>query len=423
MTVRTPPDPSPAASRPWVIEVLRAQLVPVTRIGRQLAAVSFLDAFGSGMYYACFALYFTQVVGLSAAQVGTALSVGGLAGLLGAVPVGLLADRFRVGRIYIGLQLLRGVCYAALCLVGSFPWFVAVAAVIGLTDSAIPPVHQAVVGVAVPGKDRVDTMARIRAVRNMGFGLGALIAVLALGQGSRAGFLMLIAGNAVSYFVMAAVLAVMGIAAVAVAADAARRPTFRLVRDVRYLLAAAVYGVLAVHATLLSVAVPLWFARHTLVPPVFIGFLVALNTVLAVLLQARFARPCVTLSGARTAAILAGLSLAGFGVASQMAHAVTVEILAVCLAFLAVILLTFGELWHSASSWTVSYELAEPDRRTAYLSTFQLGVSLQAVLAPWAITEIVFGTPGGWLMFGAVTIAAGLVPRLALRRALFSDSA
>jgi MFS family permease len=393
----------------------RHALVPRPRIGRQLAAVSLVDAIGSGMYYTGSALYFTGVVGLSAGQVGAGLSIGGLVGLVGSVPVGILADRFRTGHVYIGLQVLRGVCFTAYCLIGSFALFVLVSAFAGLTEAALPPVQQSVVGATVPADDRVDTLAKVRAVRNIGFGAGALIATGAIGQGSRTAFLVLVGGNAISYFVVAFLLAVIGMGRVAVRAHAVRRPGYRFVPDPRYLVTAGLSGILAVHSTLLVVAVPLWFVRHTSVPPAMIGILVALNTVLTVTLQARFARSSATVPDAVRTALWAGLALAGFGVACQLAHAATASALAALIAFGAVVLLTFGELWQSASGWTLSYELADPHHRTAYLSTFQLGSSLQAVAGPWLVTSLLLPNPAGWLAFDVVVIAAGVLTRALVR--------
>ena len=86
---------------------------------------------------------------------------------------------------------------------------------------------------------------------------------------------------------------------------------------------------------------------------------------------------------------------------------------AIVLALAAVVLLTCGELWQSASGWTLSYELADPDRRTAYLSTFQLGASLQTIIAPWLITTVLFPAQAGWLFFAAVMLAAATLLRIA----------
>ena len=91
-------------------------------------------------------------------------------------------------------------------MVRSFPVFVVVACAIGLAGAAVPPVSQAVVGAAVSSEDRVDTLAKIRAVRNIGFSVGALVAAAAIQHGSKDSFIFLIAGNAVSFVIAALML-------------------------------------------------------------------------------------------------------------------------------------------------------------------------------------------------------------------------
>ena len=217
-----------------------------------------------------------------------------------------------------------------------------------------------------------------------------------------------------SYFVVAAALRAIGIHRVSTGSAATARRKLSLVPDLRYLGAAGLNGILAVHTTVLTVALPLWFTQHTRMPASLLGFLIALNTALAVTLQARFSRSSVT-AGAGRAASLAGIGLAGFGIASQLASDTRLEWAAAALAVLAVVLLTFAELWQSSSGWTISYDLADPHRRAAYLSTFQLGTSAQAVLAPWLITTVLFPTRNGWLLFGLITITAGLLTTVILR--------
>lgn len=139
--------------------------VPGRRIGRQLVVISLFGAFGSGMYYTCSALYLTTMVGLTAGQVGAGLSIAAMAGLLGALPAGMLADRWRAGPVYIGLQLMRGLVFAAFCLVSTYPQVAVACAFAGLTEAALPSLQQAVVGATVPGAERVDTRAKVRAAR------------------------------------------------------------------------------------------------------------------------------------------------------------------------------------------------------------------------------------------------------------------
>ncbi len=403
------------ARAPWIAGSLRERFIPRQRVGRQLVAISLFGALGSGMYYTCSALYFTAKVGLTVGQVGAGLSIAALAGLLGALPIGMLADRLRAGHVYIWMQILRGLVFAAFCLISTFPQFAVVCAFAGLTEAALPPLQQAVVGATVPDAERVDTLAKVRAARNVGFGLGALAATPAIYQGSRGAFVGLVAGNAASYFGIAAALAHAGVGKVTVFPNGAKR-TGRFVPDGKYVLTSLLSGVLSIYMTLLVAAMPLWFVRHTAMPKVLVGILIAVNTVLAALLQARFARSSSCVPGAVRAALCAGVALAGFGIACQLAQKPAPPAEAIALAFAAVILLTFAGLWQSASSWSLSYELADPDHRTAYLSTFQLGQSLQMAAAPWIITSMIFRARAGWLLFSVVAVTAGISVRFAARQ-------
>jgi len=399
----------------WLRGRLRAILVPDSRAGRQLSLIALVDAIGTGMYYTGSALYFTQIVGLSAKAVGAGLAVGGVTGLVLTVPVGVVADRVGAGRVLIALQLWRAACYVGFCLVTNPVQFIVVAACIGVADGATPPNHQAVVSAMVSGAQRVDTLAKVRAVRNMGFGLGALAATVAIGNGSRVGYLILVAGNAVSFVVTAVLLGRIGAAARSSRASGEPAATGQRNGRVppRYLAATVLNGVLSLHMTVLGLGLPLWVAGHTRVPPILLGPLIAGNTVLSVLLQARLARPATELPGALRCAARAGSALAACAVALQLAGRVSWSIVACAITVLAVVLLTLAELWQSSAGWTISFELAPAAQRGRYLSVFQLGTSLQAIVAPIVITGLVLPSRIGWLALGAIVIACGIaVPRV-----------
>ncbi|MBM9504120.1 MFS transporter [Actinacidiphila acididurans] len=383
-------------------------LVPASGIGRRLAGIAVIDSLGSGMFYAGSALYFTNVVGLSAGQVGLGLSLAGLAGLLGAVPLGILADKVRAGRVYVGLQLWRGLGYAAYCVTNSFALFAVVACCIGLADTAVPPVSQAVVSAVVSPAERVDTLAKIRAARNVGFGVGALVATAGIQISSNWGFTTLVAGNAVSFAICALLLQRAGVTRLdtVAAPSTARRPT--LTHDARYVGVAVLNGLLSMHLTLLPLALPLWISHHTRVPIGVYGPLYVLNTVMAVVLQARFARPADKLPGAVASLRWAGYALAGFAVACWAMGRIHTVWIGVLLAILAAVLVTCTELLQSAGGWTISYELARPDRRAQYLATFQLGTALQSIAAPAMLTALVLPHTLGWPVFAVGAVLVGL---------------
>lgn len=389
-------------------------LVPASRTGRLLALTAAVDALGTGMYLTSAALYFTRVVGLRAGQVGLGLTVAGLVGLVGAVPVGTVADRAGSGRVFIAVQAVRGAGFLAYCTVRSFPAFLAVTCALGVLETVTPPLTVAVVGAAVPPGERVQTLARLRAVRNVGFGLGALVATAAIAAGSRAGFVALIAADAASYFIAAACLGRIGIWSVGRPIGSPGSPASRPPKSPgggppgpRYLGAAALNGVLSIHMTLLTLGLPLWIALRTRAPLAMAGVVVTANTALTVALQARLARRASTLAGAAESMFLAGASLSLCCALALLAARARSPALAAALVGASAVPLTLGELWQSAGEWTVSYDLADPARRARDLSAFQLGSAGQQVAGPLVVTALILPHAAGWAALGALTFAAG----------------
>ena len=158
----------------------------------------------------------------------------------------MLGDRWGPGRVYLALQLWRALGYAAFALVAGFSGFLVVASAIEVGDAALPAISQSVVGPAEGESERVATLARVRAVRNLGFGLGAAAATGVLAIGSRPAFLALILVNAGAILLSALLLHRAGIASLKTAAFAVVRRRFGPIRDASYLAAALLNGILSV---------------------------------------------------------------------------------------------------------------------------------------------------------------------------------
>lgn len=389
--------------------LLTQALVPETATGRRLAVIALIDALGTGMFLTSAALYFTRIVGLRAAQVGFGLTVAGLVGLATAVPLGALADRVGAGRVFVALQAVRGFGFLAYCLVGSFGPFVAVTCLVGAIETVTPPLTVALVGAAVPEEVRVQTMARLRAARNVGFGLGALVATAAIVAGSRGWFVAMIVADAGSFFVTSLGMLHMGMGRLA--------PTERLGRvggegravpNLRYLGASLLNGILAIHITLLTLGLPLWIAERTRAPLGAVGACVVTNTVLAVALQAWFARAAARLRGAARAMLQAGVALGAFCALALLDARIASPALATVVALGSAVALTFGELWQSAGEWKISYDLADAAHRARYLSAFQLGSAAQQVAGPLIVTTLVLPHAWGWAALAGLTLGAGV---------------
>ncbi len=70
-----------------------------------------LSAFGDGVFLTGSAVFFTQIVGLSAAQVGLGLTIAGVATFALAVPLGKLSDTYGAKRVWALASLLEALLY------------------------------------------------------------------------------------------------------------------------------------------------------------------------------------------------------------------------------------------------------------------------------------------------------------------------
>lgn len=398
------------------------RLAPFLRVpagpSRLFLVISLIDSFGTGLFLALYVVYFTVEVGLGASVVALGLGAGAVVSLCAMLPTGLFADRLGAKPVLIGLQVWRAVCYLALAFVDTATAFVVLSALLGLADRGTGPLNQTVASAGLTGDGRMALMASIRSVRNIGFAAGAGLGVVLTWLDDEAGYRTAIVANGVSFLVVAALLlTVPGGRATSGGPAAGWAARLRVLgTDRRYLLLALANAVLVVHVSLLSFGLPLWIVSKTAAPAWTVGAMIALNTVLAILLQVPASRGCESPAVAARRSLWAAVAIAACCLVAA-AGAGRSTAVAVAAVVIAVVLLTVGELWQSAASWGLSYELAPAADRSAYLSAFGLGAAVQSAAAPAALVWIVAHDTSGWLALAAVVLAAGVAVTVIVRPA------
>ncbi|MGI5242092.1 MFS transporter [Dactylosporangium sp. CA-139066] len=379
---------------------------------RALVVVALVDSAGTGLYLAGSTVFLIRSAGLSAAAIGTGLAVSGAAGLLASVPLGTLTDRWGARRMLAGVQAWRALWFTALAFVDGPTTFVLVSLLLGLVERTASPATQAVVAAAVPGHERTRTLALMRSVRNAGFSLGALAAAPLLAAHSVAAYRTVILADAASF---AAVVFLLARLRVDTAPSPVRRGPLTFLadfRDWRYLRLAGLNGLLYLHTTILTVALPMWTLLATPAPVAVVPLLVGLNTVLTVAFQVPFSSGVDSAAGTTRALRRAGLALAlccaAFAAAAQVGRTASVALLV-----LGTVLLTAGELWQSAAAWEASYRYAPEHRKAEYLAVFGLGPAAQEIVGPPLVTLLVMGLAGpGWVVLaGLLAAVVPVVPR------------
>ena len=378
----------------------------------RLLVSSLIDWTGTGFYLAISAIFLTRAVGMTSAEVGISLALVGLVAFGGSIPVARLGDRFGDRAVLRALHVVRAAAFAALAVLHPIPVVLVALSVIGLADQAAASVTQALAGELAGTEERVPFMARLRTVTNIGITLGTVPAGLVLAGG--AGFALLLAANAASYLLAAAIVATLPRAQPRRTLQS-RRSLLRPAAPTTALI--AIDGVMSMWNVVLNIGLPLWVLQATAASPAIVAVLYGTNTVLAVLLQTRVSRRVGSYALAARAQWLAGLLLAvcciALAAAASGGRAASTAVL-----LLAVACLTLGELLKASASWQITFTLAPADRSAEFFATYGLGRVASQVCGPVLITAVVLalGAPG-WLLLAVVFLTAAVATPPLARRA------
>ncbi len=372
---------------------------------RTLAKSTLANTIGSGLFFTIEVIYFTRSVGLSVHLVAVGLGIAAAAGLLVSVPVGHLADRWGPRELNAATCVGEGLAMAAFSLVHSFGGFVLVSVVGGMLSNATGSVRGAMMSRFGVGDERVRVRAFQRAVANFGIAIGMLFAGVALAYDTRAGYLAMILGNALTFFVAAFfIMRLPAMPPLPLIDGSSREPMTVVLKDHRYLLASALNGLFSIHIAVQSVGIPLWVIDHTRAPRWWVAVLLVVNTMMVVTLQVRFSRGSGDVVRAARAFRRSGL-LIGLGFLCYAAAEGANAVVACAVLVLGMIFHTLGELYSSGASWGIGFGMAREDLQGQYQGAYALGRSISGILAPLIVisTAVTLGRPG-W-----VILAAGLV--------------
>ncbi|HEX2772988.1 MAG TPA: MFS transporter, partial [Micromonosporaceae bacterium] len=159
---------------------VRRQARPPSPLAGRLAAQSLLFALGEGTFMTGSAVFFTKIVGLSAAQVGLGLTCAGIAAFLAALPMGKLVDRFGPKKMWAVSATGQAAMFAVWPFITDFNGYVAMAVGMEVIGALGGAAHGAYTIDVLPPDERVKSRAYMYSALNVGFTLGSLICGFAL---------------------------------------------------------------------------------------------------------------------------------------------------------------------------------------------------------------------------------------------------
>ena len=411
-----------SGSRPGFLR----RLIPPTPMSRRLATQSVLFSTGEGAFNTGSAVFLTQVVGMSAARVGLAITITGVAEFLFAYPAGRVVDRFGPKRIWTLSTWGRALCFLALPFVGSFSEYLVVGLLFALSGSAGHSSYQAYVLDALPTKERIETQAYLYSALNVGFTLGAIIGGVSLAFDNLtivrwtplfAAALMLANGFWIHRLPQAP-------HDLRVASGEVReRPAGPgPLRNPGWILVTFFNGTLWTNQVLLNIVIPLWLVEATDAPHVLLAWLFGTNTVLCIFLPAYTSKGVRNLEDAKRYVWISTAFFVGSCLITMVTDS-TVGLVTVLLVWLGHVTVTGAELFVSGASWSFQAELMDPRRRGEYQGVADVSRTLGSMWAPalYTFLAISWGAEG-WLLIGAIVVvaSAAMMPSVRLAAAFAS---
>jgi len=381
-------------------------LVPSSRDQRVYLLATLINTYGTGLIITATTLYALKVVHLTAARTGLAMTIGGLVSLAVAMPIGRLADR-RGPRDVYRLTLLVWAAAAAgyVFLAHSFISFLIVTTVEALALSSSGPANVTLLR-RVGGSDATTFRSQTTAMLNLGMSLGIATAGAALEVNTATAYRALLLGNGATCLIAVAVLS--WLPRYEPLPGAHEESPFTALRDRPFVGYTVLSGAMYMQYFVLILLLPVWVVFHTDAPRWSVSAFVIINTMMVVLFQVRVGKRVQTIrqGGAafRRAGVIFLVSCSAMGLAAGLPAWGAVLLLAG-----AVVVHTYGELWHSSGTFAMDFGLAPPHAQGQYQGLAGMGTFAGQALSPLVLVGIVLsGGRAGLIGLGAWFALLGL---------------
>jgi hypothetical protein len=411
--------------------------LPKEASGRLLAYAAAADSVGSGIFAASSVAFFVGHGFVTATEAALAITVSGLLALGVQAVLGRFSDNLSSHSTYAAIMIARAVVYSGFIWAADFPTY-AVLLLLGVSaDRAASPFFQIIVSESVSEAGRTRTMASVRALRNLGLGVGFAIAAAVLATDLEMAMRIAFGVNAASFLVLAwAALHLRSTlhrfnddtapsgrtpspqkidakdgSARGEGGASAERASRSPWRDWRYVLFTAGNAVLSLHNGLLFVGIPLWIVERTDLSLSLIPVTLVINAVITVLAQGALAallergitvRPLVPLTAASLVVACTLMAFIGEGTPRDVSMGLLLA---------GIVVLSIAENLQAVVGWELSFSMASPDAKGRYISLYNLGVSAERAAGPAVTTAALLGLGiTGWgILSAGFLLAAGCV--------------
>jgi hypothetical protein len=258
----------------------------------------------------------------------------------------------------------------------------------------------------VGGDNATTFRSQAQAVFNLGISLGVATCGVAIELNTVNAYRALFLGNALSCLIGVAVLSLLP--KFEPLPGAHEESPLAALRDRPFLGYTALSGAMFMQYLVLGLLLPVWVVFHTNAPRWSVSAFVVINTVIVVLFQVRVGKTVQTIrqGGAafRRAGVIFLVSCSAMGLAAGLPAWGALLLLAG-----AVVLHTYGELWHASGTFALDFGLAPPHAQGQYQGLVGMGNFAGQALSPLILVGLVLaGGRLGFVLLGAWFAVIGL---------------
>ena len=331
-----------------------------------LILASFIDHVGGALLFPFFALYITQRFGVGMIQVGFLFTLFAVGNIISGTVGGALADKYgRRGIMLIGL-VTSGIGSIFMGLVDDLNIFYILAVTLGLVGDIGGPARQAMVVDLLPKKKQAEGFGIMRVAMNLAVTVGPILGGF-LASGS---YMLLFVADAVSSLITAVIVYLV------IPETKPENPedkpeetvikTFigykEVMKDGVFILYLSVSSIMVIVYMQMNSTLSVFLLKVHGFSPQSFGLLLSMNALMVVLFQFWIAKKISKYAPMKVLAVGTLFYLVGFGMYGFIS--------AVYLFFIAMIIITIGEMIIAPIQQTIVASFAPEDKRGRYMAVF-----------------------------------------------------
>ncbi len=331
-----------------------------------LILATFIDRVGGALMFPFFAIYITIHFGVGMTQVGLLFTVFGLGAFFGNFLGGALTDKYgRKTMLLFGL-VISGFSSILMGLINDLNWFFVVAGFVGLVGNAGGPAQQAMITDLLPSEKQPEGFSILRVIANLAVTIGPAIGGILAARS----YMSLFIADAISSGITA-IIAILVIPETKPqqAEDEPVKTVMQTVGGYKEVFHDKVFILLVAIMTLVSLVYMqmnsslsvFLFQEHDF-PVASFGLLISMNALMVVIFQFPLTRMISKYAPLKMIALGTVFYAIGFGMYGFVST--------VPMFFLAMIIITIGEMITAAFSQSLAASFAPEDKRGRYMAVF-----------------------------------------------------